>query len=274
MKIPPRAMFMAQVSSTYVPLPHITLAKGNWSSSCFFFHWVSCIHIWFSNSLIIPIYGPCCFLWDDICFIQVVGTIISALVHLGTAWWLMETIPNICDRELLSPGSPWTCPSDHLFYDASVIWGLIGPRRVFGDLGHYSATNWFFLGGAIAPILVWLAHKAFPNKDWIGLISIPVLLSATLNMLPATAVNYTTWVVVGFASGFIAYRYYRDWWSRHNYVLSGALDAGLAFMAVFLYLCLGMWHVSLEWWGSESEGCPLASCPTAPGVFGKGCPIL
>jgi hypothetical protein len=29
MKIPPRAMFMAQVSSTYVPLPHITLAKGN-----------------------------------------------------------------------------------------------------------------------------------------------------------------------------------------------------------------------------------------------------
>uniref|UniRef100_A0A6M2ET81 Uncharacterized protein n=1 Tax=Populus davidiana TaxID=266767 RepID=A0A6M2ET81_9ROSI len=205
---------------------------------------------------------------------QVVGTIISALVHLGTAWWLMETIPNICDRELLSPGSPWTCPGDHVFYDASVIWGLIGPRRVFGDHGHYSATNWFFLGGAIAPILVWVAHKAFPNKDWIGLISIPVLLSASLNMLPATAVNYTTWVVVGFASGFIAYRYHRDWWSRHNYVLSGALDAGLAFMAVLLYMCFGMWHVSLEWWGSESEGCPLASCPTAPGVIVKGCPIL
>ncbi|KAJ6740468.1 hypothetical protein OIU79_000567 [Salix purpurea] len=35
-----------------------------------------------------------------------------------------------------------------------------------------------------------------------------------------------------------------------------------------------MWHVGLEWWGSESEGCPLASCPTAPGVFAKGCPTL
>ncbi|KAJ6366731.1 hypothetical protein OIU77_003167 [Salix suchowensis] len=181
---------------------------------------------------------------------QVVGTIISALEALGLV------------------------PSDHMFYDASVIWGLVGPRRIFGDLGHYSATNWFFLGGAVAPILVWLAHKAFPDKDWIRLISIPVLLSASLNMLPATAVNYTSWVVIGFASGFIAYRYHRDWWSRHNYVLSGALEAGLAFMAVFLYLCLGMWHVGLEWWGSESEGCPLASCPTAPGVFAKGCPTL
>ncbi|GMP27129.1 hypothetical protein CsSME_00003260 [Camellia sinensis var. sinensis] len=94
---------------------------------------------------------------------QVVGTLVSALVHLGTAWWLIETIPDICDRALLPPGSPWTCPSDHVFYDASVIWGLIGPRRIFGDLGYYSAINWFFLVGAIAPLLVWLAHKVLPE---------------------------------------------------------------------------------------------------------------
>lgn len=49
------------------------------------------------------------------------------------------------------------------------IWGLIGPRRNFGDLGYYYAINWFFLAGVIAPVLVWLATKAFPNKPWIGL---------------------------------------------------------------------------------------------------------
>ncbi|KAF6986098.1 hypothetical protein CFC21_003889, partial [Triticum aestivum] len=95
---------------------------------------------------------------------QVVGTLISAFVYLGTARWMMDTIPNICNTELLPAGSPWTCPYDHLFYDASVIWGLISPRRIFGDLGTYSAVNWFFLGGAIAPLLVWLAHKAFPGQ--------------------------------------------------------------------------------------------------------------
>lgn len=205
---------------------------------------------------------------------QIVGTIIAALVHLGTAWWLMETVPDICDRALLPAGSPWTCPGDHVFYDASVIWGLIGPRRIFGDLGHYSAINWFFLGGAIAPLLVWLAYKAFPNQHWIRLITMPVLLGATVNMPPATAVNYTSWIIIGFFSGFIAYRYYRNWWSRHNYVLSGALDAGLAFMGVLLYLCIGMEHDSLSWWGSDPDGCPLASCPTAQGVFVKGCSVF
>ena len=185
----------------------------------------------------------------------------------------MNTVPNICERELLPAGSPWTCPGDPVFYDASVVWGLIGPRRIFGDLGHYSAINWFFLAGAIAPFLVWLAHKAFPNKQWIRLITVPVLLGALADMPPATAVNYTSWVLVGFLSGFVVYRYYRDWWSRHNYVLSGALDAGLAFMGVLLYLCLGMKQISLNWWGSDPDGCPLASCPTSPGVESKGCSV-
>ncbi|GFP92654.1 oligopeptide transporter 7 [Phtheirospermum japonicum] len=205
---------------------------------------------------------------------QVVGTLISSLVHLGTAWWLMDTVPNICDRMALPPGSPWTCPGDHVFYDASVIWGLIGPERIFGDLGYYSAINWSFLVGAVAPVLVWIAQKVFPNQKWILLINIPVLLVSIINMPPATAVNYNSWIIIGFLSGYVAYRYYRDWWSRHNYVLSGALDAGLAFMGVLLYLCLGMEHISLDWWGSETDGCPLASCPTAKGIVVKGCPIF
>ncbi|KAF5934641.1 hypothetical protein HYC85_030812 [Camellia sinensis] len=203
---------------------------------------------------------------------QVVGTLVSALVHLTTAWWLMDTIPNICNRSLLPPSSPWTCPGDHVFYDASVIWGLIGPRRIFGDLGYYSSINWFFLAGAISPLLVFLAHKAFPNQHWIRLITMPVLLGASIWMPPATAVNYTSWVVIGFLSGFVGYRYCRSWWSRHNYLLSGALDAGLAFMAVLLYLCLGMQGVVLSWWGSDPDGCPLASCPTEVGIVVKGCP--
>ncbi|XP_050944890.1 oligopeptide transporter 7-like isoform X2 [Cucumis melo] len=204
---------------------------------------------------------------------QVVGTVVSAVTHLGTAWWLMATIPNICDRATLPAGSPWTCPGDHVFYDASVIWGLVGPRRIFGDQGKYGSLNWFFLAGAVSPLLVWLAHKAFPDKNWIKLITMPVLLGAVVNMPPATAVNYTSWIVIGFASGFVAYRHYRGWWSRHNYLLSGALDAGLAFMGVFLYLCLGMQHISLQWWGGDSDACPLASCPTAPGIVVKDCPV-
>ncbi|KAK4711737.1 hypothetical protein R3W88_006250 [Solanum pinnatisectum] len=205
---------------------------------------------------------------------QVVGTLISAFAHLGTAWWLMDSVPNICDRALLPQGSPWTCPADHVFYDASVVWGLIGSQRIFGNLGYYSSINWFFLIGAVVPVFVWLLQKAFPNHQWIRLISVPVVLAGIIKIPPATAVNYNSWIIIAFISGFVVYRYYKIWWSCHNYVLSGALDAGLAFMGVLLYLCLGQEHVSLQWWGSHTDTCPLASCPTVKGNVVDGCPIL
>ncbi|KAB2069773.1 hypothetical protein ES319_A08G113600v1 [Gossypium barbadense] len=203
---------------------------------------------------------------------QIVGTLIACFVYLGTAWWLMENIPDICHTT--ASNSVWTCPSDTVFYDASVIWGLIAPRRIFGDLGTYEAVNWFFLAGAVAPLLVWLASKAFPSQEWIRLINMPVLIGATGMMPPATAVNYTTWIIVGFLSGFVVYRYRPDLWQRYNYVLSGALGAGLAFMGVLLYLCLGLENISLDWWGNDLDGCPLASCPTAQGIKVEGCPLF
>ncbi|CAI8598544.1 unnamed protein product [Vicia faba] len=205
---------------------------------------------------------------------QMVGTFISVLVYTVTAWWLMGTIPDLCDTSELPSDSPWTCPMDNVFYDASVIWGLLGPRRIFGNLGEYSNVNWFFLGGAIAPFLVWLAHKAFPGQTWIRLIHMPVLLGSTSMMPPATAVNFTSWIAVGFISGYIIYRYKQDWWKRYNYVFSGGLDAGTAFMTILLFLTLGSNNISLTWWGNNVEGCPLAGCPTAKGIIVKGCPVL
>ncbi|GMJ14979.1 oligopeptide transporter 1, ARABIDOPSIS THALIANA OLIGOPEPTIDE TRANSPORTER 6 [Hibiscus trionum] len=204
---------------------------------------------------------------------QVVGTLVAVFVYTITAWWLMEEIPNLCDTSLLPPDSPWTCPMDNVFFDASVIWGLVGPRRIFGTEGEYGNVNWFFLGGALAPLLVWLAHKAFPDKEWIRLIHMPVLLGATSMMPPATAVNFTSWLIIAFLFGYVVYKYRPDWWKRYNYVLSGGLDAGTAFMTVLLFLTLQSKDIGLEWWGNNGEGCPLASCPTAKGVIADGCPV-
>ncbi|KAI4357028.1 hypothetical protein L6164_001003 [Bauhinia variegata] len=66
-------------------------------------------------------------------------------------------------------------------------------------------------------------------------------------MPPDAAVNYSSWILIGFASGFIAYRYYRAWWARHNYVLSAALVAGLAFMGC-CFTCVWRWSM-LIWTG-------------------------
>ncbi|KMT00941.1 hypothetical protein BVRB_9g222060 isoform B [Beta vulgaris subsp. vulgaris] len=205
--------------------------------------------------------------------VQFIGTIFAGTINIAVAWWLLNSIHNICEDNLLPADSPWTCPGDRVFFDASVIWGLVGPKRIFGDLGTYKAMNWFFIGGAIGPIIVWLFHKAFPKKSWIPLINLPVLLGATAYMPPATTVNYNAWIIVGTIFNLFVFRYRKQWWQRYNYILSAALDAGVAFMGVLLYFSLGVEDKSLTWWGTNGEHCNLASCPTAKGIAVDGCPI-
>ncbi|TYI82618.1 hypothetical protein E1A91_D05G233500v1 [Gossypium mustelinum] len=210
--------------------------------------------------------------------VQFIGTVLAGTVNLGVAWWLLTTVENICHRDLLPANSPWTCPGDRVFFDASVIWGLVGPKRIFGSQGVYSSLNWFFLGGLLGPVVVWLLHKAFPSQAWIPLINLPVLLGATGNMPPATPLNYTSWILIGTIFNFFVFRYRKRWWQRYNYILSAALDAGVAFMTVLLYFALGIENKSLNWWGASPdffpEHCDLASCPTAKGISAEGCPIF
>ncbi|CAN6253676.1 unnamed protein product [Urochloa humidicola] len=197
--------------------------------------------------------------------VQFIGTIVAGTVNLGTAWWLLGSIKDICS-DSLPPDSPWTCPGDRVFFDASVIWGLVGPKRIFGSAGNYGALNWFFLIGAAGPVVVYALHRMFPNQRWIPLINLPVLLGATASMPPATAVNYNSWLLIGTIFNFFVFRYRKKWWTRYNYILSAALDAGVAFMGVVLYFSLTMENKTIDWWGTAGEHCPLASCPTAKGV--------
>lgn len=205
---------------------------------------------------------------------QLLGTVIAAVLNLGTAWWLLTSVPDICQQDLLPANSPWTCPGDTIFYDASVIWGLIGPKRMFGSLGLYNAVNWFFLFGALAPVPFWVLHKIFPDKKWITYIYTPVLIGATGMMPPATAVNYTSWFLIGYIFNHLVFKYRKGWWQRYNYILSAALDAGLAFMGVLLYFVLQLEDKNMSWWGENLDNCPLAACPTAPGVTRNGCPVF
>ncbi|KAF5807823.1 putative oligopeptide transporter, OPT superfamily [Helianthus annuus] len=209
--------------------------------------------------------------------VQFLGTIIAGTVNLCVAWYMINHVDQICFPDPKS-GSPWTCPNDRVFFDASVIWGLVGPRRIFGPQGNYGALNWFFLGGLMGPVVVWIFHLLFPKASWIPLINLPVLLGATAAMPPAMAVNYNSWILVGTIFNFFVFRYRKMWWKRYNYILSAALDAGVAFMAVLLYFSTGIENINVHWWGTDNpEHCDLARCPTAKGIvspLSDSCPTF
>ncbi|CAM8905194.1 unnamed protein product [Rhodiola kirilowii] len=204
---------------------------------------------------------------------QLVGTLVAGVVNLAVSWWMLENIENICDMELLPANSPWQCPKFQVTFDMSVIWGLIGPRRLFGPGGMYRNLVWLFLIGAVLPVPIWVLSKIFPEKKWIPLINIPVISYGFAGMPPATPTNIASWLVTGTIFNFFVFRLRKGWWQKYNYVLSAALDAGTAFMGVLLFFILQNAGHELNWWGNEVDHCPLASCPTAPGIIVKGCPI-
>uniref|UniRef100_A0A0D3FZM4 Uncharacterized protein n=1 Tax=Oryza barthii TaxID=65489 RepID=A0A0D3FZM4_9ORYZ len=210
--------------------------------------------------------------------VQFIGSIVAGTVNMSVAWWLLSTVPHICDKKHLPEGSPWTCPGSRVFFDASVIWGLVGPRRIFGPLGYYGALNWFFLGGLAGPAVVWLLARALPrHAGWIRLIHLPVLLGATANMPPASTLNYTAWCSVGAVFNYLVFRRRKAWWQRYNYVLSAAMDAGVAIMGVLIYFCLSSRGITPDWWGNSDiniDHCDLSTCPTAKGVIVEGCPVF
>ncbi|KAK0596292.1 hypothetical protein LWI29_014432 [Acer saccharum] len=205
---------------------------------------------------------------------QLVGTLVAGVVNLAVAWWMLENIEDICDIESSHPDSPWTCPKYRVTFDASVIWGLIGPKRLFGPGGMYHNLVWLFLIGAFLPVPVWVMSKIFSEKKWIPLINIPVISYGFAGMPPATPTNIASWLATGAIFNYFVFRYHKRWWQKYNYVLSAALDAGTAFMGVLLFFAFQNAGVDLNWWGTHVDHCPLASCPTAPGISVKGCPVF
>ncbi|KAF9119589.1 hypothetical protein BGW39_000185 [Mortierella sp. 14UC] len=191
---------------------------------------------------------------------QIVSTLISGVINLSTATWLINTRPNICTKE----GFPFTCRSTNTFYSASIIWGAIGPARVFGNVDGaiYSPVQWGFLVGAILPVPFWLLTKKFPDVAWLKYVHWPVLLAATSNMPPALPYFYTNGLFIGFVFAFLIRRYRYDWWARYNYLTSAALDTGVAIAGLIIFFAIQSWEGKMpHWWGNPEDEvidhCPL-----------------
>ena len=69
-------------------------------------------------------------------------------------------------------------------------------------------------------------------------------------------------------------RRFRDWWTKYNYLLSAALDSGLAITTFLVFFCLTYPGVELNWWGNTiayttADGLGTALDSVAPGeTFG------
>lgn len=178
---------------------------------------------------------------------QLVASIWSAIVQILVLNWAIHHIPDVCSPE--QPNN-YTCPNGRVFYTASVVWGAIGPARIFSHGAAYASLQWFWLVGAATPIISWLLARRWPKSIW-RYVCTPVIYGGTGLLPPATVYIFLCWGVVGVIFNYFIKRRYMGWWLQYNYITSAALDCGLIVSTMVIFFTLYLTSTSSpSWWGN------------------------
>ncbi|KAJ7738247.1 oligopeptide transporter [Mycena maculata] len=185
---------------------------------------------------------------------QVVATVVAGTTQLGVQAWMFTHIPDMCAR---TQKDGFWCPSTGVFGTASIVWGVIGPARQFSHGQLYYGLTFFFLVGFLCPLVAWLCTLRWPNS-WLRYLNFPVIFSGTGLIPPANSNNYVPWAIVGFVFQYVIRRRHFAWWTKYNYVLSAALDSGVAVSAVLIFFILQYpqnGNIGIDgiqvWWGNS-----------------------
>jgi len=226
-----------------------SLVDGNALAMNYFksFGYVTCAHaVMFSNDLKLAHYVkiPPRHTFSA----QIVATFISTFVCVGVLNFQMTRIDDVCTEDARFK---MTCPGVNTFFTASVLWGTVGPKKIWGHNGQYSETLVGFPLGVAVVFFFWGLNKKFPKWTWTRQIH-PVaimyggILWAPYNMSyvwPSVPIAYFSWI-------YLKSRYL-GLWSKYNFVLSAAWSCGIAIAGIIIFFSLQYNGNELEWWGNR-----------------------
>ncbi|KAL8922652.1 MAG: hypothetical protein Q9172_003467 [Xanthocarpia lactea] len=194
--------------------------------------------------------------------VQIFATLISSFTQIGVLNWMFANIPSLCQPDAING---FSCPLARVHFNGSILWGVVGPRRFFGSGALYHRLIWFFLVGAVAPMVVFAIGRKRPMKSTWRKINLPVLFGSLSWIPPATGLNFSVWAVVCFIFNSVIRKRKAEWWGKYTMTLSAALDSGLAIgvVVIFFGIIFPGWMKGFTWWGTEiyKQGCDWQACP-------------
>ncbi|KAF7332678.1 OPT oligopeptide transporter [Mycena kentingensis (nom. inval.)] len=205
--------------------------------------------------------------------VQMVAGVLTCFVVTSVQSWMFANVEGICTPDAVDS---FVCPSTTVFAQAGVIWGAIGPARMFSIGQMYNPLLYGFLVGALLPIPFYFLARRYPLSYW-RFVNIPVFFGGVAAIPAASPYNYAAWGLVGFIFNYVIRRRSFRWWMRYNYILSAALDAGVALALVIMFFAVQYPRggLSLDWWGNnvwintnDAMGVPRLFPDPETGTFG------
>ncbi|KAI9374867.1 OPT oligopeptide transporter protein-domain-containing protein [Aspergillus egyptiacus] len=183
---------------------------------------------------------------------QMIACLWSSVVQICVMNWALGAIPEVCTQH---QPNHYSCPNGRVFFNASVIWGAIGPARMFSKGQMYSSFMWFWLAGFLLPIVFYFVARVSARSkygQYARFVNAPIIFGGAGLIPPATPLNYLTWGIVGLIFNKYIRDRWRGWWMHYNYVLSAGLDVGLALCTILIFLTLNLTKTDFpSWWGTN-----------------------
>ncbi|KAI1656429.1 small oligopeptide transporter [Daldinia decipiens] len=178
---------------------------------------------------------------------QVVASIWAVFVQIAVMNWTLGALPDVC---AVTQPSHFSCPNGRAFFSSSIVWGVLGPERMFGPGSMYVNFNWFWLIGAGFPVVLWFLSR----KLKIGFarhLNAPIMFGAMSWLPPATPISFSSWAIFGLIFNYAIRKRFGGWWRTYNYVTAAALDAGLILSTIVIFFAITLPGVTIpQWWGN------------------------
>ncbi|KAJ3499348.1 hypothetical protein NLG97_g394 [Lecanicillium saksenae] len=201
---------------------------------------------------------------------QVISALITALVCYAVFDFVDHNIEGICTPD---QKQRFTCAgSAVVFFSASVVWGALGPQRVFTQI--YPAIKYCFLLGFLLAIVWWTVKRFGPKLrsgvksvlpagvfrivnavlfkpiSWLKHVHPSLVFNGMLGWAPTNLSYWTGGLYMSIAFMWYLRRYKLAWWEKYNYVLAAGLQGGVAFSAIIIFFAVQWKEVDVNWWGN------------------------
>ncbi|KAF9432101.1 hypothetical protein BGZ76_011258 [Entomortierella beljakovae] len=186
---------------------------------------------------------------------QLWGSFIGGIFNYVTMTLIIDSQRPALDETAPDPAGLWTAMRIQTYWGSGLIYGALGPARMFSFTGKYWFVYIGFLVGFFGTVLTYLLSKKFTKFPW-SKFNIALIAQGMSSYPNGYTYGTTVSIIVCVFFQFYIARYRKGWWKNYVFILSAALDTGAAFTGLLMFLFLGGGispKISVQipsWWGN------------------------
>ncbi|KAF2108814.1 OPT oligopeptide transporter protein-domain-containing protein [Lophiotrema nucula] len=193
-------------------------------------------------------------------FSQIFGELMGVPINYGIIQWVLKSKREYLLGDKVDALHQWTGQRLVSSNNLGVQYVLIGPKRLFQQ-HMYNPLQYGFLFGALAPVIVYALHRAFPRSPLRFRLWNVTIFASGMSIFYG---NVSTGYISQFIVAYICMHYYLkhrfETWKRYNFLVAAALDAGfsISLLLMFIIFNSGKQIQPPVWWGNDersSERC-------------------